>query len=64
MISSGLRQKEGCLKYREQCMQRPEDTKALQRRTTITVVRIGKVAIDATSKEGSVCQDKNLLLCS
>ena len=49
---------------REQCMQRPEDTKALQRRTTITVVRMGKVAIDATSKEGFVCQDKNLLLCS
>ena len=45
-------------------MQRPEDTKTLQGRTTITVVRMGNVAIDVTSKQGSVCQDKNLLRCS
>ena len=49
--------------HREQRMQRPEDTEALQR-TTITVVRMGKVAKDANSKEDSICQDKNLLLCS
>lgn len=45
-------------------MQRPEDTKALERRTPITLVRMGEVARDVASKESSVCQDKNLLLCS
>lgn len=51
---SGLRQRRVCLKHREQCMQRPEDTEAFVRRAAIPPVRTGEMARVAASQEG--CQ--------
>lgn len=39
------------MKHREQCVQRPEDTKALVRRAAITLVRMREMTRDVASKD-------------